>query len=237
VKPSCIRMPHSLAALLLVLFYVPTIAAFSSPAGSLTINKYPGNNACFKFIYNGLTVVADPFGMNERISPAAVTISHNDADHTDLSQVFGTYRLMRTEESFECGDVSIVGIAGHHYKRDVGKSNIVYLFKFGGIRLAHFASQGEVPTEQMYDKLGTVDILLIQCMAIERKLDPYQVVEIAKKVNARIVIPEHGTPGYIEPQFRYLLGSVVQFESGQFSITKNQIDEIKTPILAILDTQ
>ncbi len=229
-----------------VLFFIVFQAAFgqavliadesSQSISGVSIYKYPGNYAAFKFVAsNGLTIVTDPFQMNEQVNPDIVTISHDHWDHSDLSRVKGLYKLINRAGSVYYKGIWIEGIANHHDKNDTTTTNVIFIFNLNGIRLAHFASQGEMPTQSMFDQIGAVDILIIQCMASSRKLSANEVAAIIRKLKAKIVIPAHGTQGLLERHLDYFDGKKTSLPSGQLDVKKSELEKIKTPELVILD--
>ena len=137
------------------------------PGEGLKIVKYPGNFAAFKFMTkNGAIIVADPYGMTEYVRADVVTISHHHGDHCDMSHIQGSPIVLDKADAIEHKGILIRGVAGVHNKGDIHTTNVIFMYNLCGIRLAHFASQGDVPTEAMYDLIGTVDVLLIQCIDI-----------------------------------------------------------------------
>ncbi len=167
------------------------------------IKKYPKNYACFKFeTPDGFTIICDPFEMDETVSADIVTESHIDADHTNTSKITGFYNLFRNPGVYEENGIKVTGIGGWHDKAGpANETNTIFVFEINGIKIAHFASLGQAPSKEMWAKLDAfncIDILLIQVFSdahVYIKLMVGESCEIIDRLNPKIVIPEHGTPG------------------------------------------
>jgi L-ascorbate metabolism protein UlaG (beta-lactamase superfamily) len=168
------------------------------------IKKYPYNDACFKFeTPDGIKIVCDPNDMDETVSADIVTESHIDGDHTDTSKISGFYNLYRNPGEYMQKGIKITGIRGWHDKAGpFNETNTIFVFDINGIKIAHFASQGQFPDKEMraeLDALNGIDILLIQAyypdsyVYVKMTLD--ECCKVIDMLNPKIVIPEHGTPG------------------------------------------
>jgi L-ascorbate metabolism protein UlaG (beta-lactamase superfamily) len=164
------------------------------PPASVTIKKYPGNFTCFRIVTSrGVIIVTDPFGMNEDVPADIVTVSHEHSDHNDLHHILPPVDPFRYPGEYEIKGVRITGVAGHHNKGDKTTTNVIFIFDMDGIRLAEFASQGEVPSAEMYAAIGRVDILIIQVFADGLdKLTAGEAEGVIRTLDAKIVIPAHG---------------------------------------------
>jgi L-ascorbate metabolism protein UlaG (beta-lactamase superfamily) len=215
------------------------------------IKKYPDNFACFKFeTPNGIKVIVDPYYMNETVEPNIVTESHQHWDHTDLSMLKGAYKLITTTGEFSENGIEITGFPGKHDKGDNEGTNFIYVFNINGIRIAHFASQGEVPSDEVMKSIGNVDILLIQTMTSSNsalnfemgltssssKLNLEECKSIIEKLNPKIVIPNHGTRKVGQSLATYLNTTIEYGSTGEILVTKNQLNKIKGVKVIDLDT-
>jgi hypothetical protein len=203
----------------------------------LWIIKYPGNFTSFKFVTSqGVIIITDPYGMNEDVQPDIVTISHDHADHGDLPRIGGEYQLIRMAGTFDVKGIKITGVAGHHNRDDKTTTNIIYVFDIGDIRLAQFASQGEMPTEAMFSQIGKVDILIIQIYGTANwKLSVEEASSIAKRLQARIVIPAHTDTTKNDTLARLLGVQAENLVTGKLMVTKADLAEQQMPRVVILD--
>jgi L-ascorbate metabolism protein UlaG (beta-lactamase superfamily) len=210
----------------------------------IRITKYPENYTAFKIeTGDGVTIITDPFIISEQVHADIVTESHQHLDHTDVSHILEPYELFKEPGAFEVAGVKITGVAGAHNKPepnpylDFSGSNIIYVFDLGDMRLAQFASQGDVPTPAMFAQIGRADVLVIQFFynSSNTKLDMSEAAQIAQRLGAKIIIPAHGEPS-LNKQFAKELGADFQEEpSGVLSVTRSQLDQLKTPVVIVLD--
>jgi hypothetical protein len=202
----------------------------------LWIKKYQGNFTCFKFeTPSGIKIIVDPYGMDKEIIPDIVTESHRDDDHSDTFRLRGDYALVNTAGEFTIKGIKITGISGYHNKGDTTETNRIYVFDIDGIRIAQFASQGAVPAEETLNKIKSVDILIIQFMKGADKLTPEESRDIAKKLNAKIIIPAHGDQ-HCNSYFSQLMeGTSKDIHTGELVITRSELDAIKSPQVMVLD--
>jgi hypothetical protein len=214
----------------------PTTNLIPSQA-RLSIQKYPGNFTCFKFTTaQGTVVITDPYLMNEDVQPDLVTISHGDGDHGDLSRLGGKYRLIKTLGTFAEKGVNVIGIPGHHNRDDVTITNIIYVFEMDGLRLAQFASQGEMPTDAMFAQIGPVDILIVQIYGTANaKLSTEDAALIAKRLQAKIVIPAHTDTSQNSPLAALLGVPAEKIAAGQLIVTKADLAGQPAPRVVVLD--
>lgn len=162
----------------------------------VTISHYTGSSNCFKIVTSDdVTIITDPYDMTEDVAPDIVTISHGHGDHADPSHLEGTdYTLLAKPGEYEVKGIPIVGVAGQHDQGDWRVTNTIFVFDFGGMRVAEFASQGQIPTAEMYEQIGDVDVLFIQVFddSVASKLSLEEALEVINTLQPKIIIPEHG---------------------------------------------
>ncbi len=202
------------------------------------IKKYPENYACFKLeTPEGIKIVADPYMMNETVQPDIVTESHQHADHVDLSKLQGTYKLINETGSFHEKGVTITGYQGKHNKGEMSEPNIIFVYEINGLKIAHFASQGELPSDETLGKIKNADVLLIQASIkpqyANSKMNLEETKYIIDKLNPKIVIPEHGSENLGKALAAYLGLNVEFIKNGEVIVTKGELDAAKS--LRVLD--
>ena len=69
-------------------------------------------------------------------------------------------------------------------------TNIVRVFEYEGLTLAHFGDLGHILTEEQAEAIGPVDVALIPVGGFYT-IDPQQALEVAQQVEAKVVIPMH----------------------------------------------
>ena len=201
------------------------------------IKKYPGGYACFKFeTPDGIKIVCDPYNMDETVSADIVTESHQDVDHKDTSMLTGQFTLLKEPGEYVVKGIHITGIPGKHNKPDTGMTNTVFVFEINGIKIAHFASQGKVPSEEMWVLLKAfngIDILLIQTFKSPHwewddiKMTPKECYTVIDRLNPKIVIPEHGTKEISKDFANHYHTQVEYINYDGFVVTKDILKNIR----------
>ncbi len=202
------------------------------------IKKYPENYACFKFeTPEGIKIVADPYMMNELVQPDIVTESHQHADHVDISKLQGTYKLIKETGSYSEKGVKITGHQGKHNKGEMSEPNIIFVYEINDVKIAHFGSQGELPSDETLEEIKNVDVLLIQASIkpqfANSKMNLEETKYIIDKLNPKIVIPEHGSENLGKALAAYLGLKIEFIKNGEVIVTKSELEAAKS--LRVLD--
>ena len=202
----------------------------------LRITKYPGDNSAFKIeTPTGLVIITDPCDMTEEVEPDIVFVSHSHDDHADFSHLKGPYQIIDKAGNFNVKGVAITGIDGHHNRGDQTVTNHIFVFELEGLRIAQFGSQGDLPTEEMFRQIGSVDILFIQIYgALYLKLSPTQAYDIVQRLQAKLVIPQHGDPKNTDYLIQWIKGPSEKIASGQIIVSKEELDKLpKTKVVSL----
>ena len=69
-------------------------------------------------------------------------------------------------------------------------TNLIHVFEYGGLTVAHFGDLGHVLTEEQTEEIGPVDIALLPVGGFYT-IDRQQAMEVAQQVEARVIIPMH----------------------------------------------
>jgi L-ascorbate metabolism protein UlaG (beta-lactamase superfamily) len=166
--------------------------------------------SCFRMTERGLsTVVTDPYGdqaglPNLRLKGDLVTVSHDAPGHNHVDAVSGRQHVFIGPGEYEVGNVFITGIST---AVDVqSKPNILYLFDFNGVTIAHLGDMQKVPTQTQIEALELVNILLVP-VGGGNGLNAAQAAELVSMLEPNIVIPMH----YQMPGLKYNLDGVERF--------------------------
>jgi L-ascorbate metabolism protein UlaG (beta-lactamase superfamily) len=158
-------------------------------------------HACFAITSEaGPKIITDPytpgaFGLN--YSPVEeeadiVTVSHDHADHNNVSAVKGKPQVVKGGGSHTSQGVEFHGIDSYH--DDVrGKergANTIFCFTVDGIRVCHLGDLGHALTKQNQADIGPVDLLLIP-VGGNFTIDANIAAQTCRQLNPRIVIPMH----------------------------------------------
>ena len=68
--------------------------------------------------------------------------------------------------------------------------NIVRVFEWEGMTVAHFGDLGHILTEEQMEAIGSVDVALIPVGGFYT-IDAEQAAEVAQQVEAKVIIPMH----------------------------------------------
>lgn len=147
----------------------------------------------------GIRIITDPStthmpGAAPRGSADIVMATHNHADHTAYSLI-SDYSLKITPGSTEVvslGDVKIEGYNSLHGELDgqAMGANTIYIITVGNSKIAHLGENRAITESEIITALQDVDVLLAPVGEIASMSIP-EVFDLAKKVNAKIIIPHH----------------------------------------------
>ena len=148
-------------------------------------------HSCFRLSCGGQRIVLDPYAdgsvaglKNLRLDAEFVFCSHEHGDHNAVSCV----------KLLPCGapGFTVTELLTDH--DDAGGSkrgkNIIRVFDFDGVRIAHFGDLGRPLTEAEYAALAGLDCALIPVGGFFT-IDAAAAAEIAKRLHPTTVIPMH----------------------------------------------
>ena len=167
--------------------------------------------SCFRITERKLAaIVTDPFapaiGLGElRLKSDVVTISHDAPGHNHLHGVSGMEHTLDGPGEYEIGGVFITGIAT---PSKTGKfNNIVYLFNYNGLTIAHLGDIGDVPSQKQIEDLEMVNVLLVPVGA-GSSLNAARAAELVSMLEPNVVVPMHyqlpGLETPLEPLDKFL---------------------------------
>jgi hypothetical protein len=208
------------------------------PSGSIFLRKYPGNYTAFKLMgAGGTTIVMDPFVMDERVRADAVSISHGHLDHADVSMLEKGCAFAEAPAGMSVKGAVLMGFPGVHDKGDADLTNVMRLIELDGFRLVHFGAQAEIPSQDILDRMGKVDIAIVQVFRMYgQKMTVDEVEILVKSIGARIVIPAHGDTG-TTPLLAAALGAELRkIPSGRLLIDRDMLSPDSPIIVVDMDT-
>ena len=166
--------------------------------------------SCFRLTDRGqTTIVTDPYngklGLPAlKLKGDVVTISHDAPGHNDDSAVANRLHSLSGPGEYEIGGVFITGISTH--RDDNSLSNILYLFDYGGVKIAHLGDMDKVPTQSQVESLEEVNVLLVP-VGGGNSLNAAQAAELVSMLEPNIVVPMH----YKIPNLKLELEDVERF--------------------------
>lgn len=139
------------------------------------------------------TIVTDPYspavGLNEiKLKSDVVTVSHHAPGHHYLAAVSGYEHILNGPGEYEIGGVFITGIATP--SRNGAFNNVVYVFDYNGLTVAHLGDIGSVPSQKQIEDLEMVNVLLLP-IGGGSSLNASGAAELVSMIEPNIVIPMH----------------------------------------------
>lgn len=153
-------------------------------------------HSCFRIAERGqATIVTDPFDESlgyevPRLKADIVTISHDAPGHSFAAAVKGARHVIHGPGEYEIGDVFITGLATYDPTLERPRRNVVYVFDYNSLIVAHLGDLDHVPSQSMIDALGPVDVVLVP-VGGGGSLSSSQAAEVISLLEPRIVVPMH----------------------------------------------
>ncbi|MCL4802710.1 MAG: MBL fold metallo-hydrolase [Anaerolineae bacterium] len=173
------------------------------------------------------TIVTDPFaadmGLSEiKLKADVVTVSHDAPGHNFTNAVNGVEHVLDGPGEYEIGSVFITGVPTPSKN---GKfNNIVYVFDFNGLTVAHLGDIGDVPSQKQLEDLEMVNVLLVPVGGGSSLTAP-RAAELVSMIEPNIVIPMHySLPGLktkLDPLDKFLkeMGATDAKQEAAFKVT------------------
>jgi L-ascorbate metabolism protein UlaG (beta-lactamase superfamily) len=139
------------------------------------------------------SIVTDPYngklGLPQlKLKSDVVTISHQAQGHSYATAVTGKTHTLTGPGEYEIGSVFITGIVTDN--SDEAKRNVVFVFDFDGITVAHLGDMQAVPKQNQIEALEQVNVLLVP-VGSGKSLNAAQASELVSMLEPNIVIPMH----------------------------------------------
>jgi L-ascorbate metabolism protein UlaG (beta-lactamase superfamily) len=175
-------------------------------------------HSCFRLTERTYaTVVTDPFDNKSvgygplKLKGDIVTVSHEASGHSHTDAVKGTSHVINGAGEYEIGSVFITGVAtdGGSAKKngkDASSRNIVYVFDYNGITVAHLGDLKQVPTQSEIETLGTINVALVP-VGGGGGLNAAKAAEVISLIEPNIVVPMH----YATPAAKVSLDALNKF--------------------------
>lgn len=139
------------------------------------------------------TVVTDPFDPILGLPPLklkadVITISHQAKGHSFEEGVSGHQHILRGPGEYEIGNVFVTAIAT---PTEAGSTqNVIYLFDYDGLTVAHLGDMQKVPSQTQIEALEEVGVLLLP-VGGGKSLNAAQASELVSMLEPNIVVPMH----------------------------------------------
>lgn len=174
-------------------------------------------HSCFKIQdkvgTDGITLVTDPFDKSvglkvPNFEADIITVSHNHADHNNVSALRGKPFVINTAGEYDVKGVLVEGIHSFHDDKE-GKErgeNIIYRIEIEDISLVHLGDLGKELDNKQLERLERTDVLFVP-VGGKYTIDAKKAVEVISQLEPRIVIPMH----YMIPGLKIDLDGVDKF--------------------------
>jgi L-ascorbate metabolism protein UlaG (beta-lactamase superfamily) len=162
--------------------------------------EYLGHS-CFALTNaQGIKIITDPYTgvgyeLPNDLCADILTVSHGHFDHNYTSAVKGVKRIFDTPVNERVADVAIQGILTYHDDKQgaLRGKNVVFMMEIDGVRVCHLGDLGEPYTQELAEKIGKVEVLLIP-VGGRYTIDAARAKVFVEKLAPKIVIPMHYRP-------------------------------------------
>lgn len=153
-------------------------------------------HSCFRLVERGrATIVTDPFGESlgyelPKLKGDIVTISHQAPGHAHVSAVRGYEHIIEGPGEYEIQNVFITGVMTAKPDEATPRRNVIYVFDYDNLTVAHLGDLDHVPPQSMIDALGTISVALVP-VGGGTSLNSVQAAEVISLLEPSVVIPMH----------------------------------------------
>ncbi len=183
----------------------------------------------------GTQIILDPTKELKEIAAKIVTINHGKKDEK-IEGISGNPEILNWPGEYEIDGIAITGIPAHDQKEL--KENIIFKFVIDRIRVCHMGSFNTKASDEILDKIGNVDILIIPvggtgCINAEKAK------EIIEEVDPRIIIPmQYKNENNLDQQdtlqdFLKKMGMTEIEPTDTYTITRSQLPDDKSEVILL----
>ncbi|MCB8924683.1 MAG: MBL fold metallo-hydrolase [Ardenticatenaceae bacterium] len=138
------------------------------------------------------SVITDPYNGKTglpalKLKADVVTVSHDAPGHNYVSAVSGMQHTLDGPGEYEIGNVFITGIVT---KSSAKANNVIFLFDYDGLKVAHLGDLDKVPSQTELEALEEVNVLLLP-VGGGNSLNAAQASELVSMLEPNIVVPMH----------------------------------------------
>lgn len=159
--------------------------------------------------------------------------THAHFDHDAIGALEANMLLDRMAGAFKIGDVSITGIADKHQcvapgvvvwtdavKQFEGRDDVcpptnarhfdnnIYVIETGGMRFLMWGDNRPNPPQEVWERIGEVDVIFVPVDGSKHILDYDQADEVVQKSGAKIAVPHH----YLVPTTTFVTSTLQSAE-------------------------
>lgn len=188
---------------------------------------------------NGIQIITDPYSGAKELRAEIVTISHQTPNHNNLGAVSGNPKVLDWPGEYEIEGIAITGISANDEKKL--QENIIFKFIIDRIRICHLGDFNKKLTDELLDKIGNIDILIIP-VGGGNSLTAEEAKEVIEEIDPRIIIPMHYLMEDQDTELKPVQDFLRKMGKGEieaqniFKITRSQLPEDKSEIIILEKT-
>ena len=169
---------------------------------------------CFTLKGDDATIVIDPYeGLGASLpsfKADIVTLGDVLAEKTgSVAEVAGEPKVLDWPGEFEVSNVAVEGFSANRFMNDEnaeGENANVFIFVLDGIKVCHMSGLSHEVTDELLDKIGDVDVLLIP-VGGQDVLDGKTAHKLVESIEPRLVVPMY----YAATETKLKLGGAEEF--------------------------
>ena len=195
-------------------------------------------HSCFLLISeDGTKIITDPYTVGGDInyspieeSADVVVVSHDHADHNNVSAVRGKPGVVRGSGVKTAKGIQFKGVATYH-DASQGKqrgTNIVFCFNLDDIKLCFLGDLGHVLSPEEVNAIGGVDILFIPVGGFYT-IDAGEASQVCQQLAPKVIIPMH----FKTPKCSYPIATVDDFLKNKKGVREVDSSEIEFTLGAL----
>ncbi len=186
----------------------------------------------------GTQIIIDPVPELKDIAAKIVTFSQGEGNNK-LDGISGNPKVFNWPGEYEIDGIAITGIPTHDNKKNI--ENITFKFVVDHIRICHMGNFNIKASDEILDKIGNVEILIIP-VGGDHSLNAEQAKEIIEEIDPRIIIPMHYQMNGEEPKkgtlqdFLKKMGKTEIEAQDTYVIKKHHLPDDKSEIIVLNTT-
>ncbi|HRY82488.1 MAG TPA: MBL fold metallo-hydrolase [Candidatus Moranbacteria bacterium] len=144
-----------------------------------------------------IAIFFDPFDKSVGLRPPQgqadlVLVSHAHHDHNNVEALKGEPYVIDIPGEYSAKGVNVIGIPSFHDEKNGAEHgiNTIYILESEDLRICHLGDLGTDLSENQLEKINGIDVLMIP-IGGNYTIDGKKAVEIAKKIEPKIIIPIH----------------------------------------------
>jgi len=170
--------------------------------------EYFGHSAFLVSADDGTKLLTDPFQKTfsypdiSTVNPDIITISHLHQGHNNFASFTNNPAVIMGEGLRKIGWIEINGIHSFHDQHggEIRGLNTIFCWKMRSISFCHLGDLGDIPSNDVYEQLGTVDFLFVPTGG-KSVLSPGQAEIVVNRIKPKFVIPMHFDDRYYQSEF------------------------------------